>query len=139
VEYRSTDSEDASAGTGPTGGELVEATSGVVSPHVTARPIRVSGDVLAAADPAGALAGRFLLRHTRHTRAAYAGDLAEWFAFARRLGVDPLRAKVDHADAYALTLREQPTRSGRPLAPSTVQRKLSASPASTATPSRPGS
>jgi site-specific recombinase XerD len=35
-------------------------------------------------------------------------------------------AKVDHADAYAMLLREQPARNGRPLAPSTVQRKLSA-------------
>lgn len=107
--------------------QLVPAAAGdVVSPYVTAQPVRISGDVFAADDPAAALAGRFLLRHTRHTRTAYAGDLAEWFAFARRLGVDPLRAKVDHADAYALALREQLGRNGRPLAPSTVQRKLSA-------------
>ena len=93
---------------------------------MAARQSGISAEVLADDDPAGALAGRFLLRHSRHTRAAYAGDLAEWFAFARRLCVDPLRAKVDHADAYAMVLCEQPTRNGRPLAPSTVQRKLSA-------------
>ncbi len=99
---------------------------GTVSPYAAAQPVRISAEVLTDADPAGALAGRFLLRHSRHTRSAYAGDLAEWFTFARRLGVNPLRAKVDHADAYALLLREQPARAGRPLAPSTVQRKLSA-------------
>ncbi|GAA5005410.1 tyrosine-type recombinase/integrase [Actinopolymorpha pittospori] len=98
----------------------------VVSPLVGARPMRVSAEVLHADDPAAALAARFLLRHPKGTRRVYATDLTEWFTFCRALGAQPLHAKLDHADAYALHLKETPQPSGRPLAPSTVQRKLSA-------------
>ncbi|MBM7790346.1 tyrosine-type recombinase/integrase [Tenggerimyces flavus] len=102
------------------------AAGGMISPYIVAQPMRISAEVLEADDPAAALAARFLLRHPKHTRAAYATDLTQWFTFARQLGVEPLHAKLDHADAYALYLREEPVRGGRPLAPSTVQRKLSA-------------
>jgi site-specific recombinase XerD len=103
-----------------------ETATTVISPYVAAQPMRVSAEVLTADDPAGALAARFLLRHPKGTRRVYTTDLTHWFAFARQLGVEPLHAKIDHADAYAMYLREEPVRAGRPLAPSTVQRKLSA-------------
>lgn len=69
---------------------------------------------------------RFLLRHPKGTRRVYTADLTAWFAFCSRLGAEPLHAKLDHADGNALYLREAPVRNGRPLARSTVQRKLSA-------------
>jgi integrase/recombinase XerD len=72
------------------------------------------------------LAGRWLLRHPKGTRAIYRADLAEWFNFCHQLGVAPLVATLDHADAYGRYLAEAPRRSGRPLAAATVQRKLSA-------------
>jgi site-specific recombinase XerD len=87
--------------------------------------MRVSADVLDADDPAAALAGRWLLRHPKSTRAVYRADLAEWFDFCHQLGVAPLVATLDHADAYGRYLSEAPRRSGRPLAAATVQRKLS--------------
>jgi hypothetical protein len=97
---------------------------GAVSPLTGARPIRVSVDVLDADDPAAALAGRWLLRHAKGTRAVYRADLAEWFDFCHQLGVAPLVATLDHADAYGRYLSEALRRSGRPLAAATVQRKL---------------
>lgn len=101
-------------------------TSGVVSPFVGSAAVRVSAQALEADEPAAALAGRFLLRHPAGTRAVYATDLAEWFGFCERLGVSPLAARIDHADAYGRLLTEVPRRRGRVLAPATVQRKLSA-------------
>jgi len=100
--------------------------STAISPYATAQSVRVSPDVLAADDPAAALASRFLLRHPEGTRGVYRGDLQEWFAFCERLGVSVLEARLDHGDAFARFLAEAPRRKGRPLAPSTQHRKLSA-------------
>ncbi len=91
--------------------------STAISPYATAQSVRVSPDVLAADDPAAALAGRFLLRHPEGTRGVYRGDLQEWFAFCERLGVSVLKARLDHGDAFARFLAEAPRRKGRPLAP----------------------
>ncbi len=96
-----------------------------VSPFATPGALRVSADVFHAADPAAALATRFLLRYPASTRGVYGTDLGEWFAFCERLGTVPLEARLDHADAYGRYLAEVPRRNGRPLAASTVQRKLS--------------
>jgi hypothetical protein len=85
----------------PADAEPSPAAGGVVSPYVTALPVRISAGVFPATDPAAALAARFLLRVAKSTRPVYASALTEWFTFARRLGVEPLQAKIDHADAYA--------------------------------------
>lgn len=108
---------------------LVEHTgdaASAVSPFATPGALRVSAGVFDADDPAAALAARWLLRYPAGTRAVYGTDLAEWFRFCERLGTTPLEARLDHADAYARYLAEAPRLSGRPLAASTVQRKLSA-------------
>ncbi len=97
-----------------------------VSPFAVPGPLRVSAGVFDAADPAAALAARWLLRYPAGTRGVYGTDLGEWFRFCKQIGTAPLQARLYHADAYGRYLAESPRRNGRPLAPSTVQRKLSA-------------
>jgi integrase/recombinase XerD len=40
------------------------------------------------------------------TRRAYARDVADWLAFCRQHGLEPLAALRAHVDAYARELRE---------------------------------
>jgi integrase/recombinase XerD len=58
-------------------------------------------------------------RLSEHTRAAYRRDVAGWLAWCGERGVDPLRASFLEVNAYARGLE------ARPLAPSSVARKLS--------------
>lgn len=55
------------------------------------------------------------------TRRAYARDLADWLAFCRQYGLEPLGALRAHVDAYARELGEV-----RDQSPATVARRLSA-------------
>jgi len=78
-------------------------------------------------DTLDGLAAGWLLRFGPNTRAAYGTDLRRWLTWCTTVGVDPLRAGLHHADAYARTLTEIPDpRSGRTLSPATINRRLSA-------------
>ncbi len=66
------------------------------------------------------VARAFLLGYQENTRAAYARDLGEWFAWCEGHEVDPLQASRLHVDAYARQLTEVENRS-----PATVARRLS--------------
>ncbi|HEU4422483.1 MAG TPA: tyrosine-type recombinase/integrase [Pilimelia sp.] len=66
-------------------------------------------------------------RLSEHTRAAYRRDVTAWLAWSAGRGLDPRRATFLHLNAYARTLETTVDgRTGRPLAPATVARKLSA-------------
>ncbi|MGS2615782.1 tyrosine-type recombinase/integrase [Micromonospora sp. LZ34] len=66
-------------------------------------------------------------RLSEHTRDAYRRDIAGWLAWCAARELDPLRANFLHVNEYARTLESTlAVRSGRPLTPATVARKLSA-------------
>ncbi|GIG87597.1 tyrosine-type recombinase/integrase [Plantactinospora endophytica] len=66
-------------------------------------------------------------RLSEHTRAAYRRDIAGWLAWCADRGLDPLGATFLHVNTYARDLESSvDPRSGRPLTPATVARKLSA-------------
>ena len=71
---------------------------------------------------ADAIARRFLLSHSGHTRAAYTRDLTDWFKWCAALHVDPLQANRAMVDGYIKHLAERPN---KPLAPSTIARRAS--------------
>jgi site-specific recombinase XerD len=65
-------------------------------------------------------------RLSAHTRAAYRRDVAAWLDWCADRGVDPLRATFVQVNAYARALESTvDPRTGRPLTPATVARKLS--------------
>jgi len=68
-----------------------------------------------------------LVGHPDKTATAYRRDLEAWAKWCTRLAIHPLAAERHHVDAWVrhLTTTPQP-RSGRPAAPATVARKLSA-------------
>jgi integrase/recombinase XerD len=69
----------------------------------------------------------WLLRFGPNTRAGYAHDFDEWARWCQTLGVHPLAAGIHHGDAYHRYLAETAhPRTGQPLAPSTIARRLSA-------------
>ncbi|WP_211352402.1 tyrosine-type recombinase/integrase [Nocardioides albertanoniae] len=68
---------------------------------------------------ADALARRFLLSYTGHTRAAYGRDLADWFGWCAALEIDPLAANRAMVDGYARHLEAR-------RSPATIARRLSA-------------
>ncbi|MEU1884728.1 tyrosine-type recombinase/integrase [Micromonospora rifamycinica] len=66
-------------------------------------------------------------RLSAHTRDAYRRDIAGWLTWCATGDLDPLRANFLDVNAYARHLEATPAaRSGRPLTPATVARKLSA-------------
>ena len=66
-------------------------------------------------------------RLSAHTRAAYGRDLAGWLAWCAQHELDPLRASFLHVNEYGRTLESTVDgRTGAPLSPATVARKLSA-------------
>ncbi|NUT37704.1 MAG: tyrosine-type recombinase/integrase [Hamadaea sp.] len=65
-------------------------------------------------------------RLSAHTREAYRRDVTSFLAWCEEQQVDPLRAKFTHINEYARTLEATvDPRSGRPLAQTTIARKLS--------------
>ena len=78
-------------------------------------------------DPFMRLAAGWLVGHPKNTATAYRRDLEAWAKWCDRLGVHPLAAERHHVDLWVrhLTAEPQP-RTGRPAAPATVARKLSA-------------
>ncbi|MCZ7423119.1 tyrosine-type recombinase/integrase [Verrucosispora sp. WMMA2121] len=66
-------------------------------------------------------------RLSEHTRDAYRRDVAGWLAWCAARGLDPLRANFLHVNEYGRALESTvAARTGRPLTPATVARKLSA-------------
>jgi site-specific recombinase XerD len=66
-------------------------------------------------------------RLSPNTRAAYRGDVAGWLSWCAGRDLDPLRVVFLHVNEYARALESTvDPRTGRPLSPATVARKLSA-------------
>ncbi|MEH1099896.1 tyrosine-type recombinase/integrase [Micromonospora sp. CPCC 205561] len=66
-------------------------------------------------------------RLSEHTRDAYRRDVAGWLAWCAAHELDPLRANFLHVNEYARELESTlGARSGKPLTPATVARRLSA-------------
>ncbi|WP_405109089.1 tyrosine-type recombinase/integrase [Micromonospora sp. NBC_01405] len=66
-------------------------------------------------------------RLSEHTRDAYRRDVAGWLAWCAVRELDPLRANFLDVNTYGRELESAPAaRTGRPLTPATVARKLSA-------------
>ncbi|MEV0326746.1 tyrosine-type recombinase/integrase [Micromonospora echinospora] len=66
-------------------------------------------------------------RLSGHTRDAYRRDVAGWLTWCASHDLDPLRATFLHVNAYGRDLESTlVARTGRPLTPATVARKLSA-------------
>jgi site-specific recombinase XerD len=66
-------------------------------------------------------------RLSGHTRDAYRRDVAAWLTWCAAGDLDPLRASFLDVNAYGRALESTPTaRTGRPLTPATVARRLSA-------------
>ncbi len=65
-------------------------------------------------------------RLSEHTRVAYQRDVAAWLRWCADHGTDPLTASFLHVNAYARELESiVDGRSGRPMSPATVARRLS--------------
>jgi site-specific recombinase XerD len=66
-------------------------------------------------------------RESAHTRAAYQRDVADFAAWCARQELDVRQVRRVHIDAYAAALANVPNpRTGRPLAPTSVARRLAA-------------
>ncbi|MER7591484.1 tyrosine-type recombinase/integrase [Micromonospora sp. NPDC127501] len=66
-------------------------------------------------------------RLSEHTRDAYRRDVTGWLRWCSGHDLDPLRATFLHVNEYARALESSvDARSGRPLTPATVARRLSA-------------
>lgn len=78
-------------------------------------------------DPFTRLAAAFLLGYRRHSARGYLADLRAWAAWCAQLGVHPFDARRHHVDAWIRHLESEPlTRTGRPMAPASIARRLSA-------------
>jgi site-specific recombinase XerD len=65
-------------------------------------------------------------RLSAHTRAAYRADVTAWLRWCDRAGLDPLTASFLHVNEYARELESTvDVRTGRPVAPATLARRLS--------------
>lgn len=65
-------------------------------------------------------------RLSANTREAYRRDVAAFLTWCAEHGIDPRQARFTHVNTYARHLEETvDARTGRPLAPTTVARKLS--------------
>ena len=81
----------------------------------------------AALDPAWRVAAAFLLScRSPHTRRGYARDLRAFFTWCAQHELAPLAARRAHLDAYTRHLEQPRPGTGRPAAPSSIARALSA-------------
>src|SRR3954447_16759322 len=104
----------------------LEVPLGLAVPPARSEPLdRLPGT--AADDPFLRLAAGWLVGHPANTATAYRRDLEAWARWCAQLGVHPLATERHHVDLWVrhLTTSPQP-RTGRPAAPATVARKLSA-------------
>lgn len=78
-------------------------------------------------DPFERLAAAFLVSYTGSTARAYLTDLKAWAQWCAGLGVHPFDARRHHVDAWIRRLSsEQLPRTGQPMAPASIARRLSA-------------
>jgi len=78
-------------------------------------------------DPYERLAVAFLVGYPRHSARAYLWDLKAWGAWCAAAGVHPFDARRHHVDAWVRVLTTEPLpRTGRPMAASSIARRLSA-------------
>ena len=78
-------------------------------------------------DPFTRLAAAFLLGYRTHSARGYLTDLRAWATWCAHLGVHPFDARRHHVDAYVRHLDTTPLpRTGRPMAPASIARRLSA-------------
>lgn len=93
--------------------------------HTTTAIERLPGT--ADRDPFERLAMAFLVSYPRHSARAYLADLKAWGAWCHGAGVHPLDARRHHVDAWVRVLSTEPLpRTGRPMAASSIARRLSA-------------
>jgi len=98
-----------------------DAETGEFVPIFALPPAPRIGDLEAFTD--GWLRNRRLSEHTRH---AYRKDVGTWLTWCRQRELDPLTATFVHVNAYARELEStSERRTGKPLTPATVARKLS--------------
>jgi integrase/recombinase XerD len=89
------------------------------SPTTIARPIVLSPRLQEVH------AGWLLRCKSAHTREAYARDFTRWAGFLEGHGVDLLAANLDHVAAYMrVSEQESDPRTGRPISPATVARRV---------------
>lgn len=80
-----------------------------------------------AQDPYERLALAFLVGYPPHSARAYLADLRAWAAWCLRVGIHPFDARRHHVDAWVRVMTTVPvTRTGKPLAPASIARRLSA-------------
>ncbi len=78
-------------------------------------------------DPYQRLALAFLVAYPHHSARAYLADLKAWASWCAVVGVHPFDARRHHVDAWIRLLTTTPLpRTGRPLASSSMARRLSA-------------
>ena len=78
-------------------------------------------------DPYRRLVMAFLVGYPTHSARAYFSDLKAWGAWCATAGVHPFDARRHHVDAWIRVLQTQPLpRTGRPMAASSIARRLSA-------------
>jgi integrase/recombinase XerD len=78
-------------------------------------------------DPFQRLAAAFLVGYPRHSARAYRSDLHAWGVWCAGAGAHPFDARRHHVDAWVRVLQSEPLpRTGRPMAASSIARRLSA-------------
>jgi integrase/recombinase XerD len=78
-------------------------------------------------DPFERLAAAFLVSYPKHSARAYLADLRAWAIWCAGAGVHPFDARRHHLDAWVRALSTEPLpRTGRPMAASSIARRLSA-------------
>lgn len=108
--------------------DLVPIAAVIAAPVPAVRPAPLdrlpgSSDV----DPFLRLAAAWLIGHPAQTATAYRRDLEGWARWCSSIGIHPLAAERHDVDAWVRHLSTQPQpRTGRPAAPATIARKLSA-------------
>jgi len=76
-------------------------------------------------DPYWRLSAAFLLGYRENSRKAYRHDLEAWWSWCGRCEVHPFDAERHHVNAWVRSM-EQSTSTSKPLASSTIRRRLSA-------------
>ena len=106
--------------------EALKPLGGLTAPTMRPAPVdRLPGT--SSDDPFVRLAAGWLVGHPANTATAYRRDLEAWARWCTQLDVHPLAAERHHVDLWVRHLSTQPQpRTGRPAAPASVGRRLSA-------------
>jgi integrase len=74
---------------------------------------------------AGLTASWLAAKRSKHTRTVYRRDLEDWLAWCAAAGLDPLAARMVDVDRWIITERIAGGRRGRPLAETSIARRVS--------------